>query len=53
VASRIVFAPLFSFLIWQRSFGDCMKDLPAPEDFLELAVDILANGLVASQDIHR
>jgi AcrR family transcriptional regulator len=53
VASRIVFAPLFSFLIWQRSFGDCMKDLPAPERFLELAVDILANGLTASKDIQR
>jgi AcrR family transcriptional regulator len=49
-ASRIVFAPLFSFLIWQRAFGDCMKDLSEPEKFFEVAADILINGLAVTKD---
>lgn len=44
-AARIVFAPLFSYLLWRRSFGECMADLPPPEVFLALATDVLANGL--------
>jgi AcrR family transcriptional regulator len=45
IAARIVFAPMFSYILWQRSFGSCMPDLPEPEVFLAHAVDVLANGL--------
>lgn len=48
-AARIVFAPLFSFLIWRQAFAGFMCDLPAPEEFLDRTVDILTNGL-ASQE---
>jgi AcrR family transcriptional regulator len=45
IAARIVFSPMFSFVLWRRAFGSCMADLPEPEDFLAQAVDLLANGL--------
>ncbi len=44
-AARIVFAPMFSFIIWRRSFGGFMCDLSAPEEFLDQAVDVLVHGL--------
>jgi AcrR family transcriptional regulator len=49
IAARIVFAPIFSFLLWRRSFGPCMPDLPEPEVFLDYAVDILTNGLAVRE----
>ena len=45
VAARIVFAPLFAYLIWRRSFADFMCDLPGPHEFLDQAVDMLTHGL--------
>ncbi len=45
IAARIVFAPMFSFVLWQRAFASCMADLPEPEVFLSQAVEVLANGL--------
>lgn len=44
VAARIVFSPMFSFIVWRRAFGDFMADLPEPEVFLGQAVDVLVNG---------
>lgn len=49
VASRVVFTPMFAFLIWRRSFGDFMCDLPGPEEFLTQAVDILTHGLTRTE----
>jgi AcrR family transcriptional regulator len=45
LAARIVFAPLFSFIIWRRTFAGFMCDLPEPEEFLAQAVDVLTHGL--------
>jgi AcrR family transcriptional regulator len=45
VAARIFFAPMFSYLIWQRSFGEAMCELPPPEQFFATAVDLLVHGL--------
>jgi AcrR family transcriptional regulator len=45
LAARIVFAPMFSFIIWRRSFAGFMCDLPEAEEFLNQAVDILTHGL--------
>lgn len=44
VAARIVFSPMFSFIVWRRAFGGFMADLPEPEVFLGQAVDVLVNG---------
>jgi AcrR family transcriptional regulator len=46
VAARIVFAPMFSYLLWRRTFADFMSDLPPPEEFIDQAVDLLSHGLV-------
>lgn len=45
VAARIVFAPMFSYVVWRRSFVQCMVDLPPAEEFFALAVDMLVHGL--------
>lgn len=45
VAARIVFAPMFSYLVWRRSFEQCVRDLPPADEFFALAVDMLAHGL--------
>lgn len=47
LAARIVFAPIFSIMIWRRAFGHFMPDLPEPRPFLEAAVTMLTHGLVA------
>lgn len=49
VAARIVFTPLFAFLVWRKSFADFMCDLPGPEEFLAQAVDILTHGLTRTE----
>jgi AcrR family transcriptional regulator len=46
IAARIVFTPMFSFLVWQRAFGNMMRELPDPERFFADAVDLLTHGLV-------
>jgi len=45
LAARIVFAPMFSYLVWQRGFGPEICPLPPPEVFFKEAVDVLAFGL--------
>lgn len=45
LAARIVFAPLFSLLIWRRAFADFMPDLPEPQDYLDQVIDLLTHGL--------
>lgn len=50
VAARIIFGPLFSFLIWRRAFIGFMADLPPPEDFLAQAVEMLTYGLVTREN---
>ena len=47
LAARIVFGPMFAYILWQRAFGDCMADLPDPETYFALAVDMLVHGLAA------
>ena len=49
LAARIVFAPMFSLLIWRRSFAGFMCDLPQPEEFLNQAVDVLTHGLALQE----
>lgn len=49
-ASRVVFAPMFSYLLWRRSFADCMADLPPPDIYLALVSDLLANGLAVREN---
>ena len=49
IAARVVFAPMFSYILWRRSFADCMRDLPEPEVFLAYAVDLLGNGLAVRE----
>lgn len=44
-ATRIVFSPMFSIIVWTRAFGETMCDLPEPERFLDEALDVLINGL--------
>ena len=48
-AARIVFSPLFSFLIWRHAFANVMSDLPPPEEFLAQVVDVLVHGLAAQE----
>ena len=45
LAARIVFAPLFSFIIWRRAFSGFMCDLPSPDEYLSQVVDLLTRGL--------
>lgn len=48
-AARIIFSPMFSFIVWRRAFAGCMVDLPEPEAYLTQAVDILVHGLAARE----
>jgi AcrR family transcriptional regulator len=48
-AARIIFSPMFSFIVWRRAFAGCMVDLPEPEAYLNQAVDILVHGLAARE----
>jgi len=47
LAARVVFAPMFSIIVWRRAFGHFMPDLPDPRRFLDEAVAMLTQGLVA------
>lgn len=49
LSARIVFAPLFSLLIWRRAFAECMTDLPEPQDYLDHAIDMLTQGLASRE----
>ncbi|MBU1236594.1 MAG: TetR/AcrR family transcriptional regulator [Gammaproteobacteria bacterium] len=43
--ARIVFAMMFSYVLWRRALGAAMPDLPEPEDYFEQALDLLTHGL--------
>jgi AcrR family transcriptional regulator len=45
LASRVFFAPMFSYLLWQHAFGDFMRDLPPPEIFFDEVLNLLIHGL--------
>lgn len=47
--ARIFFAQMFSYVLWRRAFGPAMSDLPEPEAYFNLAVDLLTNGLKTNQ----
>ena len=49
VAARIFFAPMFSYAIWQRAFGEACCELPPPQLFFGAAVDLLIHGLANPQ----
>ncbi len=46
VAARVVFAPIFAYLLWRRAFGACVRDLPTPDAYLATALEMLTLGLV-------
>jgi AcrR family transcriptional regulator len=50
LAARIIFAPMFSYVIWRQAFSTCMADLPDPETYFSLAVDMLVHGLTAPME---
>lgn len=47
VAMRVVFAPLFAYVVWRTAFADFMCDLPEPEVYLENVVLVLTEGMAA------
>jgi AcrR family transcriptional regulator len=49
IAARVVFAPMFSIIVWRRAFGHFMPDLPDPQRFLEEAVAMLTQGLAVAR----
>ncbi len=48
LAARVVFAPMFSIIVWHRAFGHFMTDLPDPKRFLDEAVAMLTTGLATT-----
>lgn len=48
--ARIFFAQMFSYVLWRRAFGPAMPDLPEPDAYFNLAVDLLTNGLKTNPD---
>lgn len=47
VAMRVVFAPLFAYVVWRTAFTDFMCGLPEPEVYLDTVVSILTEGMAA------
>ena len=43
--ARIIFAQMFSYVLWRRAFGPAMSDLPEPEPYFNLVLDLLTQGL--------
>jgi AcrR family transcriptional regulator len=43
--ARIIFAQMFSYVLWRRAFGPAMSDLPEPEAYFGLVFDVLTKGL--------
>jgi AcrR family transcriptional regulator len=46
--ARVIFAQMFSYVLWRRAFGPVMADLPEPEAFFSLVIDLLTHGLNAT-----
>jgi len=49
LAARVFFAPMFSYLLWQRAFDPKVCDLPPAERFFDAALDLFIHGLASSQ----
>lgn len=50
LATRIVFSPMFSIIVWTRAFGkSTMCDLPDPRQFLDAALDVMIHGLTGEK----
>lgn len=45
LTARVVFAPMFAYVVWSRSFSGCTPDMPSPEAFLSQATAVLVHGL--------
>lgn len=45
VSARVFFAPMFSYVLWSRSFDPAACGLPPPERFFATALDLLIHGL--------
>lgn len=52
-AARIVFAQMFSYVLWRRAFGPAIPDLPEPEAYFNLVLDLLTHGLVDTKESIR
>jgi AcrR family transcriptional regulator len=47
--ARVMFAQMFSYVLWRRAFGPAMPDLPTPEAYFGTVVDVLINGLMGDR----
>lgn len=45
LAARVVFAPMFAYVVWSRTFSSCTPDMPDADTFLNQAATLLLNGL--------
>lgn len=48
--ARIIFAQMFSYVLWRRAFDQAMPDLPEPEAYFNLVLDLLTQGLNKAQE---
>lgn len=52
-AARVFFAPMFAYVVWSRSFGPAVCDLPPPERFFGTTLDLLIDGLAYPKSIQE
>jgi AcrR family transcriptional regulator len=48
--ARILFAQMFAYVLWRRAFGRTMPDVPEPEAYFNLVIDLLINGLAMPKE---
>jgi AcrR family transcriptional regulator len=49
--ARVIFAQMFSYVLWRRAFGvAAMPDLPEPEAYFNLVIDLLIKGLATAKE---
>lgn len=51
--ARVIFAQMFSYVLWRRAFGPAMPDLPEPEAYFNLVLDLLTQGLNKAKEPNR
>jgi AcrR family transcriptional regulator len=51
--ARVIFAQMFSYVLWRRTFGAAMPDLPEPEAYFNLVLDLMTHGLHQAQEPTR